>query len=111
MDKRRDEKIKIFKVGFQMKLISHAEMPDKYIGEKNTPNRKRFEAKLKTDILAAKIKETQLKEAVRRPPFPSRCLSERCEESPANSDFREILHYVQDDNGRLPDSLQISQKI
>ena len=43
-----------------MKLVSHSEMLDKYIGEKNTPNRERFEAELKADILAAKIKEMRL---------------------------------------------------
>ena len=111
MDKRRDEKIKIFKVGFQMKLISHAEMPDKYIGEKNTPNRKRFEAKLKTDILAAKIKETQLKEAVRQPPVVILNVVKDLPKVAIGGRFFAPLRKTTTGKRRLPDSLQISQKI
>ena len=43
------------------KLVSHSELLDKYIGAKGSPRREKFEAELRTDILAAKIKEMRLK--------------------------------------------------
>ena len=43
------------------KLTSHREMLDKFIGREGTPVRERFEAELKAEILAAKIKELRLK--------------------------------------------------
>ncbi len=43
------------------KLTSHKEMLDKYVGKEGIPERERFEAELKAEILSAKIKELRLK--------------------------------------------------
>lgn len=43
------------------KLVSHSELLDRFVGEKDSPKREQFEAELSVDILAAKIKEMRLK--------------------------------------------------
>lgn len=43
------------------KPVSHSELLNKFVGEKRTPKREHFEAELRADILAAKIKEMRLK--------------------------------------------------
>lgn len=43
------------------KLASHAEMLDRLVGERGSVVREHFEAELKADILASKIKEMRLK--------------------------------------------------
>lgn len=43
------------------KLASHSELLNKYVGEKGSVQREHYEAELRADILAAKIKEMRLK--------------------------------------------------
>ena len=43
------------------KLKSHRELLDEFVGREGTSERERFEAELKAEILAAKIKELRLK--------------------------------------------------
>lgn len=43
------------------KLTSHSELLNKYIGEKGSSDREHFEAELRADILASKIKAMRIK--------------------------------------------------
>lgn len=43
------------------KLTSHSELLDQFVGEKGNIAREHFEAELRAEILAAKLKEMRLK--------------------------------------------------
>ncbi|WP_456087479.1 helix-turn-helix domain-containing protein [Parabacteroides sp.] len=43
------------------KLTSHSELLDEFIGEKGTPERDKFEAELRAEIIASKLKEMRIR--------------------------------------------------
>lgn len=94
------------------KLVSHTDLLNKYIGENGTPERENFEAELRADIIAAKIKEMRLKKNMTQEELASLVGKDKTQiskiESGRNLTISTIVQIVKALGGKINFDIQIA---
>lgn len=94
------------------KLVSHSEVLNKYIGPPGTQERENFEAELRADILAAKIKEMRLKKNMTQEELGSLVGKDKTQiskiESGRNLTLSTIIEIVRALGGKINFEIQIA---
>lgn len=94
------------------KLVSHSDLLDRYIGKTGTPEREHFEAELRADILAAKIKEMRLKKNMTQEELASLVGKDKTQiskiESGRNLTISTIVQIVEALGGKINFDIQVA---